>query len=118
MSETEGYTGTAYVVKPKENESLEQLCQRLCTENDINEKDSWNDTWEAQLQDDFPEKYVVVDSVVYDVSHKEDLDIDYLCEASKISDDKIKFSLIYYNGGTCFAEMFENAVKNISKESK
>lgn len=118
MSGTEGYVGTAYVVKPKDDESLEQLCQRLCEENDVSEKNSWNDTWEAQLQDDFSKKYVVVDGIVYDVSNKEDLNIDYLCEASKISDDKVKFSLIYHNGGTCFAEMFENAIRKLSKESE
>jgi hypothetical protein len=112
MSETEAWSGKARVVRPQEGESVEALCERLCKEKNI-EKESYHDSWQESLSEDY--LYAVVGGVLYDVSEKEEFDTEYLCHASRIDDETIEFKLVFYNGGTCFAEMLGDAITELDK---
>ena len=110
MSETEAWIGKAKVIKAKDGEDLEGLCQRLCEESRI-EKSSYHESYQEALADESYKTIVIVDGVVYDTSDKKELDYEYMCEASYSDDETIEFQLVFYNGGTCFTEMLEDAVK-------
>ncbi len=116
MSETEAWTGKAKIVRPKDGEDVEALCERICKENNINKLSSYLDTWREQLRSDLSEEYVVVGDVLYNASEKQEFDTEYLCHASRIDSDTIEFKLVFYNGGTCFSEMLEEAIMDLEEE--
>lgn len=115
MSETEAWTGKAKIVRPQNGEDIEALCERICKEKNITKLDSWNDTWQKQLRSDCYEEYAIVNGVVYNASEKQEFDTEYLCHASRVDDDTIEFKLVFYNGGTCFSEMLEEAINNLEE---
>ncbi len=115
MSETEAWTGKAKIIRPKEGEDTETLCKRLCEEKNITELSSYFDSWKEELQDMDDYNYVVIRDVVYDTSDKEAFDTEYLCHASKVDSETIEFRLVFYNGGTCFPEMLEDAIKSLEE---
>lgn len=46
------------------------------------------------------------------VEHTEHSDADFLHETEK-NDDIVKFTYLFYNGGTCFSEMLEEGLNKI-----
>lgn len=114
MSEDEYWTGNAKVVKPQDGEDLESLCKRLCEERGY-EKTEYHNAYEEVLQENSYKELVIVDGVVYDTSEMESDDSGEICEASRIDEDTVRVTLKFYNGGTCFSEMFEAAVQKLKQ---
>lgn len=115
MSETEYWVGTARVVAAQNGEQLEQVCERICREAG-EEKSKYHSSWEECLADNLYKKYVVASGAIYDVSDKKEIEGDDICMASRNPDGSIGFHLMFYNGGTCFSEMFEKAINSLTKE--
>lgn len=58
--------------------------------------------------------YIYHKNTLYEVkNHKQEDDTDYLLDVSKTEGGKIKFNLIFYNGGTCFSEMLEEGLDDL-----
>lgn len=114
MSEDEYWTGNAKVVKPQESEDLEAMCKRICEEKGF-AKTEYQDSYAETILDEGYEAFAVVDGTLYDVSGMKCDDNGDICEASKIDEDTVKVTLKFYNGGTCFREMFEEAVQKLNK---
>jgi hypothetical protein len=114
MSETETWTGVAKVVKPNAGDDLEAQCKRLCEEAGV-EKKSYHKSWEEVFNDHFYKGMAIAGGVIYDVSQMREFEYEDICEASRIDADSINVTLKFYNGGTCFSEMFEEAVAKLSK---
>lgn len=113
MSEDEYWNGTAKVVKPKGKEDLESLCRRIFEGHSL-KKSEYTDTYAEALLEEAYKQFVIVDGVLYDTSRMVCRDdCPDICEASRIDEDTVKVTLKFYNGGTCFGEMFEAAIKKL-----
>lgn len=114
MSQTESHVGTLRpVVKTNEAETATEIIIRLLGDVELAEKEE--DLLE-QLRDvnDNYYKYFLFNGILYEADNKE-LDGDDICEATMMGDGTIKYALQFYNGGTCFSEMMEDALNTIKK---
>ena len=115
MSETVHYKGKLIEIKRLNNESLEDLCERICKEKGVNELSTYNDTWADQITDSFWQDTVIVNDKLYKIQDKEYLDNEFdIYSASLNPDGTIDFDVMYYNGGCCFTEALEEALNNIN----
>lgn len=107
MSETVHYKGTLIQVERLENETLEEQCKRLLNNAEL---PSWCDSYQEMLMDEFYEKYIVHNGILYHVD-KVDIDPDSdLFKASIGENGVINFEVRYYNGGCSFEEAIEEAL--------
>ena len=108
MSETVYYKGTLTPVEKLEGETLEQQCKRLL---DNRELPSWCDSYQEILRDEFYQKYVVYNGILYDVD-KENIDPESSVFKASVNDNgTINFEVRYYNGGCSFDEAIETALE-------
>lgn len=115
MSDYETWTGTAKVIKPNEGENFEALCQRICEEKGF-KKSEYHESFQETIESEAYKEMAIVDEILYDVSGmSEDSDDGDICEGIRIDPDTVNVTLRFYNGGTCFPEMFEAAVQKLSK---
>ena len=113
MSEDEYWTGIAKRIKPEEGEDLETQCKRIYQEKgyENTNQDSYAD---ALIEYSYYE-YAIANGVLYDTSQMTCSDCGDICEASPISEDTAKVTLKFYNGGTYFGEMFEEAIAKMNE---
>lgn len=114
MSETETWTGIAKIIAPREGEDLEDLCKRIF-ESKGEEKKSYYDNYTEALCDGFYKEFALADGVLYDITGMKEFEYDDICEASRIDSNSVNMTLKFYNGGTCFREMFEEAIAKLNK---
>ena len=118
MSRTEFHTGKLYPVKIKI--SLEETCRSIAKRFDV----ELGEDWQEDFRDAFdeyankitsqPEEYFIHGEKLYRViDHEESDDEEYFMRLSRNSDGSLSFIGQFYNGGTCFSEMLEEALDDL-----
>jgi hypothetical protein len=118
MSRTEFHTGRLYPVKIEKN--LEETCRAIATRHNI----ELGEDWQEDFRDAFnkyeyeservPEEYFIHGEKLYRViDHEESNDEEYFMKLSRSEDGSISFIGQFYNGGTCFSEMLEEALDDL-----
>jgi len=109
MSEMEFWVGKVVKVQPKENETVEQMCERM-----LGDEKSYGDTFLEKLTDKHYKTYLSYNGELYDYSGTKDIEDDgYLTQASLNSDGSIEIALRFYNGGCPLREAFEEAMDRL-----
>lgn len=74
-------------------------------------------------KDNFTEEYMEyrcgyewVNGKIYELLEDKDFENDDICIAERSEDGTISYKLKYYNGGTCFSEMLEEAISRMEKK--
>jgi hypothetical protein len=118
MSRTEFHTGKLYPVKIEIG--LEDTCRSIAKRFDI----ELSEDWKEDFMDSFdeytnkrrsqPEEYFIHGEKLYRViDHIESEDEEYFMRLSRNSDGSLQFIGQFYNGGTCFSEMLEEALDEL-----
>jgi len=110
MSEVVYYKGTLKMCIKNYNETLEEQCKRLMNrELDAN----YYDSYKLMLLDEYYDKYIIHDDIIYSIVEKKTLDPDgSIFNISENTDGTVNFEVRYYNGGTSFDETIEYAFEN------
>jgi hypothetical protein len=119
MSQTEFHTGKLYKVQIED--TLEQTCRKIAKEHNIELDDDWKENFIDQFDNyskkrgHIKEEYFVHKENLYKVINHQETDNDeYFMNLSKNDDGSISFIGQFYNGGTCFSEMLEEALENLT----
>lgn len=120
MSQTEFHTGKLYPVKLIDN-NLEITCRDIAARHVIELGKNWQEDFRdafdeykdktGSVQD---EEYFIHGENLYRViDHEESSDEEYFMKLNRNSDGSLSFIGQFYNGGTYFAEMLEEALDNL-----
>ena len=123
MSRTEFHTGKLYPVKI--DKSLEETCRIIAKRFDV----ELGEDWQEDFMDSFDEysnkrnsqkeEYFIHGEKLYRViDHAESEDSEYFMNVTRNSDGSLQFMGQFYNGGTCFSEMLEEALDKLKPSSK
>ena len=122
MSQTEFHTGKLYPINFGKN--LEAFCRRIAAEHDIKLGEDWRedfidrfDNYSSKRGHASEEYFIHGEDLYRVVDHKESDSEDYFMNLSKNNDGSLSFIGQFYNGGTCFSEMLEDALEEIKTES-
>lgn len=122
MSRTEYHSGRMERVQIPEGKNLTDFCRGKLFDEGITEMPTYMDSWIEVFRDHFGgynkdrDEYVIVgESVFKMIEHKETDDEDYFMNLTENSDGTISFHGQFYNGGTCFSEMIEEAIEGLNK---
>jgi hypothetical protein len=118
MSQTEFHTGRLYPVRL--TGTLEETCRAIATRHNI----ELGEDWQEDFRDAFnkyeykservSEEYFIHGEKLYRViEHEESDDEEYFMKLSRSEDGSISFIGQFYNGGTCFSEMLEEALDDL-----
>lgn len=118
MSYTEFHTGKLYPVRIEKD--LETTCRAIANRFNI---ELGND-WQEDFRDHFDEyknkknhaneEYFIHSEKLYRViDHEKDDSENYFMKLSRNGDGSISFVGQFYNGGTCFSEMLEEALDEL-----
>jgi hypothetical protein len=118
MSREEFHTGKLYPVRIES--SLEETCRAIAERHNF----ELGDNWQEDFRDTFNEyehsrgkvneEYFIHGEKLYRViDHEETDDEDYYMNLKRNSDGSISFIGKFYNGGTCFSEMLEDALDEL-----
>jgi hypothetical protein len=118
MSRTEFHTGKLYPVKIKNN--LEETCKSIATRHNIELGEDWQEDFRDKF-DDYAykrkratEEYFIHGNRLYRViDHEESEDSEYFMKLSRNENGSLSFIGQFYNGGTCFSEMLEEALDEL-----
>jgi hypothetical protein len=119
MSRTEFHTGKLYPVKSQG--TLEETCKVIAKRFNV----ELGDDWQEDFMDHFDEysnkrgkvneEYFIHGENLYRViDHEESEDDEYYMNLKRTADGGISFVGTFYNGGTCFSEMLEEALDNLA----
>ena len=111
MSEVEFHTGR--LRKIAIHSTTEEWCQSACQLNGIKEMSSYNKTWVDEFKDNdvLGKKYFIHNESIYEVlEHLQSDEENYFMRLINNADGTITFIGQFYNGGTCFDEMLEEAL--------
>jgi hypothetical protein len=118
MSRTEFHTGRLYPVKIEKN--LEETCRAIATRHNIELGEDWQEDFRENFneyeykRERVPEEYFIHGEKLYRViDHEESNDEEYFMKLSRSEDGSISFIGQFYNGGTCFSEMLEEALDDL-----
>lgn len=119
MSRTEFHTGKLYPVKHEK--SLEETCRAIAARHNIVLGEDWQedfrdafDEYESKFGSVQNEEYFIHGENLYRViDHAESSDEEYFMKLNRNSDGSLSFIGQFYNGGTYFAEMLEEALDNL-----
>jgi hypothetical protein len=118
MSRTEFHTGKLYPVKIET--SLEETCRSIAKRFDIELSEDWKEDFKDAFDEyatkvtSQPEEYFIHGEKLYRViDHIESEDEEYFMRLSRNSDGSLSFIGQFYNGGTCFSEMLEEALDDL-----
>jgi hypothetical protein len=118
MSRTEFHTGKLYPVNF--GKDLEGYCRRIAESNNIELEEDWQEDFRdkfdeyANKRGHAKEEYFIQGENLYRViDHVESEDEDYFMKLSRNADGGISFIGQFYNGGTCFSEMLEEALDGL-----
>ena len=107
MSQQELHVGTLTEVKLKEGQTTIDLMKEIMDEH--NEKYGEDSSLETNFLEACIESYCLFENKIYKVVDTEFNDD--ICLATKNDNGTISFVLGFYNGGTCFSEMLDEALK-------
>lgn len=114
MSETVHYKGTIKLVERIGNETLEDICKRLCIKNGTTELPSYYDEWREVLYDDFYYKYVELNNNIYEITESEEIGDFDIFDMHDNKDGTLDFDVMFYNGGCCLSEALERAYNRMT----
>ena len=121
MSEMVFCRGIIREVKKLPNETLEDLCERLCEEEDISlyfdeEKRlvRYSNYKEALLNDLYDEYFIVGDKLFKTIEYERIEEDDF--GVIKLENGDYLFSGGFYNGGTCLSECIDEKLSELLKE--
>ena len=108
MSDTEHIKGKVKLLKFPKNYSFQDKIIFLVESGQLKENSYCvNSEWIEPDQD-----FIVANGQIFEVLEKEDLDpYDDISQLRKMTPDTYEFEFKFYNGGTCFSEMLEDALK-------
>ena len=116
MSSQETHIGTIKELKRLEDETFEQMCERLYLEqNKSVPKDDWYDTYAEALKDcDFDKFYInekseTVYAILNDKASRDDVDVSHAVQTG----DAIDYIVSFYNGGCSFPEALDSAIERM-----
>ena len=123
MSRTEFHTGKLYPVNF--GKDLEGFCRRIAKSNGL----ELGEDWQEDFRDSFDEysnkrnsqkeEYFIHGENLYRViDHVESEDSEYFMNVTRNNDGSLQFMGQFYNGGTCFSEMLEEALDELKPSSK
>lgn len=109
MSEYEQHMGKVKLIKTGADEEY----FKSLAEQHGEKKESYHESWEEVVRDELYDDYVIVKDKVFKVTEREELEgYGDIIHARKTGEDEYFFVLKFYNGGTCFSECMEAALKN------
>jgi hypothetical protein len=118
MSRTEFHTGKLYPVKIET--SLEETCRSIAKRFDIELGEDWQEVFRDSFDEytnkkrSQPEEYFIHGEKLYRViDHVESEDSEYFMNVTRNADGSLQFMGQFYNGGTCFSEMLEEALDEL-----
>lgn len=118
MSSTEFHTGKLYPVKL--NGSLEETCRFIAKRFGYELEENWRSDFKEKFDEyaihrkEVDEEYFIHGEKLYRViDHKESEDDDYFMKLHREPNGVISFTGHFYNGGTCFSEMMEDALNEL-----
>lgn len=121
MSYTEFHTGRLYPINF--GKDLEGFCKRIAKENNIELGEDWEEDFKEKFdkyevkRGHVKEEYFIQGENLYRViDHEESDSEEYFMKLSKHGDDSISFVGQFYNGGTCFSEMLEEALEELNSK--
>ena len=110
MSRTEFHTGKLYPVKIET--SLEETCKSIAAQHGVELGEDWQEDFRENFNES--EEYFIHGEKLYRViDHVESEDEEYFMRLSRNSDGSLQFIGQFYNGGTCFSEMLEEALDEL-----
>lgn len=122
MSQTEYHSGRMKRIQIPEGKNLTDFCRDLLFDEGITEMPTWSSDWVEVFRDRFDgynknrDEYLIVgESLFKMIDHKETDEEDYFMNLTENSDGTISFHGQFYNGGTCFSEMIEEAIEKLNK---
>lgn len=123
MSRTEFHTGRLYPVKIET--SLEETCKSIAARFDVELSEDWQEDF-MDAFDEYttkiisrPEEYFIHGEKLYRViDHIDSEDDECFMKLNRNSDGSISFMGQFYNGGTCFSEMLEEALDELKPSFK
>ena len=114
MSETEFRTGKVREVSRREK-TLTKKVEALAKRENKSIEDLFPNYDEADGGYLDSTEYVYANGQLFKILEDSNIEEDGgLCEAESDDDGVITYRLRYYNGGTCFSEMLEAAVKKLT----
>lgn len=123
MSHTEFHTGKLYPVN--HGKDLEMHCRSIATKHNVELGDDWVQDFIEEFnrysKRNYPsrdEYFVHNENLYLVVDHQKINDNEYVMELFPNDDDSINFAGQFYNGGTCFEEMLEQALDNFNSAKK
>jgi hypothetical protein len=118
MSQTEFHTGRLYPMNF--GKDLEGWCRRVATANKIELGEDWQEDFRDAFDEyankigNAKEEYFIQGENLYRViDHVQNEDEEYFMKLSRNADGSISFISQFYNGGTCFSEMLEEALDDL-----
>jgi hypothetical protein len=119
MSRVEFHTGKLYPVKF--SGSLEDACRDIAKRHNIELGENWREEFRDKFdeysnkKDHSGEEYFMHGENLYRViDHEENESDDYFMKLIRNPDGSISFIGQFYNGGTCFSEMLEDAISELN----
>ena len=119
MSYTEFHTGKLYPVKIENN--LEETCRSIASRHNIELGEDWQEDFRENFNEyeykrkRVTEEYFIHGEKLYRViDHEESEDSEYFMKLSRDDNGSISFIGQFYNGGTCFSEMLEEALDDLN----
>lgn len=110
MSRTEFHTGKLYPVKIET--SLEETCKSIAARHGVELGEDWQEDFRENFNES--EEYFIHGEKLYRViDHVESEDEEYFMRLSRNLDGSLQFIGQFYNGGTCFSEMLEEALDEL-----
>ena len=118
MSRTEFHTGKLYPVKIEK--SLEETCRSIAKRFDVDLGEDWQEDFMdafdeySNKRNSQKEEYFIYREKLYRViDHTESERAEYFMNVTRNSDGSLQFMGQFYNGGTCFSEMLEEALDEL-----
>lgn len=109
MSETVHYKGKIKLVEKIGNETLEDVCKRVCIANNITELPEYYDEWREVIFDDLYDKYVDFNNNLYEIIENKEIGDFDIFDMHENTDGTYDFDVMFYNGGCCLSEALETA---------
>jgi len=118
MSQTEFHTGRLYPVRL--TGTLEETCRAIATRHNIELGEDWQEDFRENFneyeykRERVTEEYFIHGEKLYRViEHEESDDEEYFMKLSRNENGSLSFIGQFYNGGTCFSEMLEEALDDL-----
>jgi hypothetical protein len=118
MSYTEFHTGKLYPVRIEKD--LETTCHTIAKRHNIELEEDWREDFMDKFNEyafkrkSVNEEYFIHGDKLYRIiDHEESDSEEYFMKLGRNNDGSISFVGQFYNGGTCFSEMLEEALDDL-----